>query len=183
MIGDYTTPDWVDIAGDTGVVIGALLALVGLVTLIVKATQWLDRRKDQRFAAQVQSVVAPLIDAATQSIQPGYRNGGESLADVAAVGKANARDLRDLHDKGDRRDAKIDRLAETVDRLDERSDRMESRQIEMEVREERIVTQAIESAKARDAMVDGMLANGEVVWKALTDLGADMPDMIRPDNR
>lgn len=66
-------------------IIGGILAiLAGLIA----ALMW-----------YVRSVVRDEIHKATQSIQPGYRNGGESLADVAHIVKRIADRLDALEEE------------------------------------------------------------------------------------
>lgn len=65
-------------------IIGGILAIL---TGLVAALMW-----------YVRSVVRDEIHKATQSIQPGYRNGGESLADVAHMVKRIADRLDAIED-------------------------------------------------------------------------------------
>ena len=72
MEGDFAVNTW----GEVLVVIGIIGALVGI----------LDWRIKQSVTAQINTMGSELkrdIEKMTQPIQPGYRNGGESLADLA----------------------------------------------------------------------------------------------------
>lgn len=72
MEGDFAVNTW----GEVLVVIGIIGALVGI----------LDWRIKQSVTAQINTMGSGLkrdIEKMTQPIQPGYRNGGESLADLA----------------------------------------------------------------------------------------------------
>lgn len=72
MEGDFAVNTW----GEVLVVIGIVGALVGI----------LDWRIKQSVSAQITVMGSELkkdIEKMTQPIQPGYRNGGESLADLA----------------------------------------------------------------------------------------------------
>ena len=72
MEGDFAVNTW----GEVLVVIGIIGTLVGI----------LDWRIKQSVTAQISVMSSELkrdIEKMTQPIQPGYRNGGESLADLA----------------------------------------------------------------------------------------------------
>lgn len=72
MEGDFAVNTW----GEVLVVIGIIGALVGI----------LDWRIKQSVTVQITAMSSELkrdIEKMTQPIQPGYRNGGESLADLA----------------------------------------------------------------------------------------------------
>jgi hypothetical protein len=70
--GDFAVNTW----GEVLVVLGIIGAFLGV----------LDWRIKQSVANQIDSMSSELkkdIEKMTQPIQPGYRNGGESLADLA----------------------------------------------------------------------------------------------------
>ena len=72
MEGDFAVNTW----GEVLVVLGIIGAFLGV----------LDWRIKQSVANQIDSMSSELkkdIEKMTQPIQPGYRNGGESLADLA----------------------------------------------------------------------------------------------------
>ena len=56
--------------------VGAIGGVLGILVIIVGALMW-----------YVRVVVRDEVSKATRPIQPGYRNGGESLADVAHIVK------------------------------------------------------------------------------------------------
>ena len=53
--------------------IGLIVGLIAIISAILAGFMWITR-----------AIVRDELTKATQPIQPGYRNGGESLADVAA---------------------------------------------------------------------------------------------------
>lgn len=72
MEGDFAVNTW----GEVLVVLGIIGAFLGV----------LDWRIKQSVANQIDAMSSELkkdIEKMTQPIQPGYRNGGESLADLA----------------------------------------------------------------------------------------------------
>lgn len=72
MEGDFAVNTW----GEVLVVLGIIGAFLGV----------LDWRIKQSVTAQINTMSSELkkdIEKMTQPIQPGYRNGGESLADLA----------------------------------------------------------------------------------------------------
>jgi hypothetical protein len=156
----------VGVAGDIGVVIAAVMAVIGLIAVIVKWVRWYDKRKDDRFAVQVREIIEPIITERTKTIQPGARNGGSTLTDLSDRFTHLSSEVAGVS-------ARVERAEHTLQRLDTRSQSMEQRQIEMEA-------QASEAAETRDRIVDNMEKNGTVVWDALRGLGADIPDMIEP---
>lgn len=82
--------DFTDIAG--------LLGLVILIGTIVGAVSRIASKKMKQQADAMESRLLAALTEATQPIQPGYRNGGESLADVAAdtkTLKANQADIKE----------------------------------------------------------------------------------------
>ena len=63
-----------------------LVSILGLLVAVcaVVASIWkLFQLAAEKFAREVREIVKDEIATATLSIQPGYRNGGESLADLA----------------------------------------------------------------------------------------------------
>lgn len=56
--------------------VGAIGGVLGILVIVVGALMW-----------YVRVVVRDEVSKATRPIQPGYRNGGESLADVAHIVK------------------------------------------------------------------------------------------------
>ena len=60
--------------------IGDVAAILGFVVLAVGAFYGFARW----FSSVIRKIVSEEIQIRTQPIQPGYRNGGQSLADVAA---------------------------------------------------------------------------------------------------
>lgn len=69
---------------DIGAILGVVVAATGLLGLWLR---WYDKRQETR----IRSIVRDEVATATKPIQPGYRNGGESLADVAALVRELAR--------------------------------------------------------------------------------------------
>ena len=53
--------------------VGLIVGLIAIISAILAGFMWITR-----------AIVRDELRKATQPIQPGYRNGGESLADVAA---------------------------------------------------------------------------------------------------
>jgi len=53
--------------------VGLVVGLIAIISAILAGFMWITR-----------AIVRDELRKATQPIQPGYRNGGESLADVAA---------------------------------------------------------------------------------------------------
>ena len=64
---------------DLASILGLLVAVCAVVASIWKLFQLAA----EKFAREVREIVKDEIATATLSIQPGYRNGGESLADLA----------------------------------------------------------------------------------------------------
>lgn len=62
MVGRMSPNDWVALIG----------GVLGIVVVVIGSLMW-----------YVRIVVRDEVSKATKAIQPGYRNGGESLADVA----------------------------------------------------------------------------------------------------
>jgi hypothetical protein len=176
ILAVYQSPSWVSIAGDVGVVIAAIVSFSVLVGVIVKVVRILDKRREDHFAAQVVALVQPIVDKATASIQPNYRNGGHSLADVAEEVRGAKDAIGLLTVTGQARDAQVGEIRATLEVLNIRAERMEERQQEMQATAER-------SLAERDVMVEGMLANGAIVWDALSDLGAELPPMKMPPTK
>jgi hypothetical protein len=95
---------------------------VAEVTAVVVIINTIRKRADQRQAERFEQIIA----AATQPIQPGYRNGGDSLADVAADVKV----LREVqaeqrHHLNEQRVIILDvreRVSDLSDRVDENRD-------------------------------------------------------------
>jgi len=71
---------------DLASILGLLVAVCAVVASIWKLFQMAA----EKFAREVREIVKDEIATATLSIQPGYRNGGESLADLAHAVKAIA---------------------------------------------------------------------------------------------
>lgn len=68
--------------------------LVGLVILVAGTVAGMFRWNSKRVAADraeereaVKRELLAAIDERTKPIQPGYRNGGESLADISSIGR------------------------------------------------------------------------------------------------
>jgi len=64
---------------DLGAIFGLLVAVFAVIAAIWKLFQMAAAK----FAREVRDIVKDEIATATLPIQPGYRNGGESLADLA----------------------------------------------------------------------------------------------------
>lgn len=64
---------------------GEVLAALGVLGVLLAALDWRIRAAVQRHVDDVKSEIKKDVIEATRPIQPGYRNGGESLADVAAL--------------------------------------------------------------------------------------------------
>jgi len=64
---------------DLGSILGLLVAVCAVIASIWKLFQMAA----DKFAREVREIVKDEIAQATLPIQPGYRNGGESLADLA----------------------------------------------------------------------------------------------------
>lgn len=71
---DFTIDTW-----------GEILAALGVLGIVLGALDWRIRGAVERHVADVKSEIKKDVLEATRPIQPGYRNGGESLADVAAL--------------------------------------------------------------------------------------------------
>ena len=71
---------------DLGAILGLLVAVCAVVASIWKLFQLAA----EKFAREVREIVKDEIATATLPIQPGYRNGGESLADLAHAVRAIA---------------------------------------------------------------------------------------------
>lgn len=71
---------------DVGEIIGVCSAIV---FSVYRTTNWLL----ESLREEIKDVVDEKLQHYTQPIQPGYRNGGESLADLAHTVKAMARHL------------------------------------------------------------------------------------------
>jgi hypothetical protein len=84
-VADYVTPDIIQEIGDVGAVAVAITAIGALIYTIAKIAIWLDKRKDDRFAARVKEIMIPIIENivydATANIRTG-KNGGYSLTDM-----------------------------------------------------------------------------------------------------
>lgn len=63
--------------------LGAMLGLLVAVCAVVASIWKLFQLAAEKFAREVREIVKDEIATATLPIQPGYRNGGESLADLA----------------------------------------------------------------------------------------------------
>ena len=72
---------------DATEIVGIIGGILAILAGVVSALMW-----------YVRTVVRDEIAKATQSIQPGYRNGGESLADVAHMVKRIADRLDAIED-------------------------------------------------------------------------------------
>lgn len=79
---------------DNGFDIVDTAQIVGLVVLISGVVAGIFRANAKRVAAdraaereQVKRELLAAIDERTKPIQPGYRNGGESLADISSIGR------------------------------------------------------------------------------------------------
>ena len=179
LLGDYVSPEWIGYVTDSAQVIGAILALGGLIALIAKVVRWLDKKRDTRFAEQVKALVEPIIADATQPIRPGYRNGGESLADVAALAKSTSGAVQAIEVAGERRDQRLERLADVVDTVDRRTIAIEQRQREQDARAERIEKAATLAVATRVAHEVVVQQNQQALWDAVRGLGADLPEMAR----
>lgn len=68
---------------DNGLDVTDLAAILGFILLGIGAVVGLFRWSRRQLRDEISEVVRCEIAKATQPIQPGYRNGGESLADVA----------------------------------------------------------------------------------------------------
>ena len=64
---------------------GEVLAALGVLGVLLAALDWRIRASVERHVQDVKSEIKKDVLEATRPIQPGYRNGGESLADVAAL--------------------------------------------------------------------------------------------------
>ena len=71
---------------DLASILGLVLGICAVVASIWKLFQLAA----EKFAREVREIVKDEIATATLPIQPGYRNGGESLADLAHAVKAIA---------------------------------------------------------------------------------------------
>ena len=68
---------------NNGIDVTDLAAVLGFLALLVGSVIGLFRWSRTQLREEISAVVRAEIGKATQPIQPGYRNGGESLADVA----------------------------------------------------------------------------------------------------
>lgn len=66
---------------DLASILGLVLTIAAVVAVVRKMVQ----TAAAKFAREVRDIVRDELDRYTKPIQPGYRNGGESLADVAAT--------------------------------------------------------------------------------------------------
>ena len=71
---DFTVDTW-----------GEILAALGVLGVLLAALDWRIRASVERHVMTVSKEIKDEVLSATRPIQPGYRNGGESLADVAAL--------------------------------------------------------------------------------------------------
>ncbi len=72
---------------DTAQIIALVVAISGVVAGILR---WNSRRAAEertREREEVKRELLAAIDERTKPIQPGYRNGGESLADISMIGR------------------------------------------------------------------------------------------------
>lgn len=181
LLADYQTPDWINEVQDFGVVVGVILGIIGVITVIVQVSRWFDKRRDTLRAKEIVEVVQPMLAEYTKSIQPEYRNGGESLADVAALARATAIDVQYLRESGQRRDETVGRIADTVTEVARRAKTFEERQREFEAREERMERA---SKKAADTIAQAdawSKAEHAQIWDALEGLGVDRPPTDEED--
>ena len=72
MPGEYATPETVKLISDIGVVLGVVLAFGGAAVAFLR---WSHK--------QLTRQITTVIEDRTRQVQPGYRNAGESLADVS----------------------------------------------------------------------------------------------------
>ena len=87
--------------GDNGLdftdVAGLLTLAIVIAGIVGGAMRWYGKRV-QKKADELEARIVTLILETTRPIQPGYRNGGESLADVAETTRTlqtNQADIRD----------------------------------------------------------------------------------------
>ena len=71
-MSDWTPDTW-----------GEIVAVLAVLTAVVKVLDWRIRSHIDSRLADVRELLKHDIEQATKPIRPGYRNGGESLADLA----------------------------------------------------------------------------------------------------
>lgn len=97
---------------DTAQIVGLVVLITGMVTAVLR---WNSRRAAAERQAERDAVKRDILDAIeekTRPIQPGYRNGGESLADISTIGRIlmerQADVIKDVRGVRDRLDHHID---------------------------------------------------------------------------
>lgn len=76
----------------------------------------------------------------------------------------------------------VDKLADVVDGLSRQAHGMETRQRQVQLVVNQTADDLVRSINTREHIITEMTSNGEAVWKALTDLGAEMPVMRRVED-
>ena len=71
-MSDWTPDTW-----------GEVVAVLAVLTAVVKILDWRIRQHIDNRLTDVRDLLKADIEKATRPISPGYRNGGESLADLA----------------------------------------------------------------------------------------------------
>lgn len=71
--------------------LASILGLILTVAAVFAVVRRMIQAAASKFAREVQEIVRDELDRYTKPIQPGYRNGGESLADIAATVKQLAK--------------------------------------------------------------------------------------------
>lgn len=84
---------------DTAQVVGLVVAIVGLVAMYMRyhARQAAEARAWER--QQVKQEILDALDVKTKPIQPGYRNGGDSLSDISMFNRMMLDGQRVTHER------------------------------------------------------------------------------------
>ena len=72
---------------DTAQIVGLVVLISGVVAGIFRANAKRAAAERQAERDAVKRELLAAIDERTKPIQPGYRNGGESLADISGIGR------------------------------------------------------------------------------------------------